>query len=154
MTQLNNPEFTLAVEFKEWHESNFRVVNKFYKSQNHKGRASGDERVFIAQKRCENSHQLNIIAAVRLIRYQGYYWLRSLYVEKSIQGNNVGSLLLSFLNQNIQQTIHCFPYIHLKRFYQNCGYSLTKLNDLPLPLQQLHQRYSTKSDRILIMSHL
>lgn len=156
MTPPNEPKLTSELEFKEWNESNFRAVNKFYKSQKHKGSASADERVFVVQQNGQmdgqNTSQSNIIAAVRLVPYEDYYWLRSLYVEKSLQGNNIGSQLLLFVNQNIQQTIHCFPYAHLKVFYQQCNYSLTELNDLPQALQQLYQRYSIKSDGFLIMS--
>jgi N-acetylglutamate synthase-like GNAT family acetyltransferase len=154
MSKSNNSDFILELEFKEWGETNFRAVNKFYKSQGHKGNASGDERVFVALKSSEDPHQLKVIAAVRLVHYQDYYWLRSLYVEKKLQGNNIGSQLLSFVSQNIQQAIHCFPYTHLQQFYKHNGYSLTSLNDLPHALQQLYGRYSTKSDRVLVMSHI
>jgi N-acetylglutamate synthase-like GNAT family acetyltransferase len=154
MTLPNQPKLTSELEFKEWNESNFRAVNKFYKSQKHKGSASAQERVFVVQKSRQNTSESKIIAAVRLVPYQDYYWLRSLYVEKSLQGNNIGSQLLFFVNQNIRQTIHCFPYAHLKVFYQLCDYSLTELNDLPQALQQLYQRYSIKSNGILIMSQI
>jgi GNAT superfamily N-acetyltransferase len=159
----------------EWQEPNFRAVNKFYKKQKHKGSASGDERVFVIVETArpdletndtlEDSIENSIIAAVRLVpgvshddsnnnSHTGYYWLRSLYVDKSLRGQNLGSQLLNYLHNHIKQDIHCFPYTHLQHFYEQSNYQLTLPKNAPLPLQQLYARYNRKGDSILLMSHL
>jgi len=144
----------------EWQEPNFRAVNKFYKKQKHKGSASGEERVFVitenqplALEPAENN-DTTILAAVRLVPAHGYYWLRSLYVEKGLRGQKLGSRLMAFVNDQVDIDIHCFPYPHLQTFYIQSGYELTPLTTAPEPLQQLYERYNRKADSILFMSRL
>lgn len=137
--------------FYEWKEPNFRAVNKFYKRQKHKGSASGEERVFVISKQ-QAVDESEIVAAVRLVPAESYYWLRSLYVDQSLRGKGLGSQLLSHINQQINMDIHCFPYTHLEGFYQSSGYEMTSVSSAPQALQQLYERYNRKGDSILFMS--
>ncbi len=142
-------------ELSEWSQPNFRAVNKFYRSQKHKGSASGDDRVFII------THQEDIVAAVRLVPYQDqdqnqdYYWLRGLYVKSELRGTGLGQQLLAFvkqkLAQQIEQPIYCFPYTHLEHFYQKSDYKLLSPQELPVPLLQLFNKYSGKGEGIICM---
>lgn len=143
------------LQCSEWAEDNFRGVNKFYKRQKQKGSASGDERVFVVNT-CDpiTSDEHILIAAVRLVPYSGYYWLRSLYVAAPHQGKGIGSLLLAFVNEQVKQDIHCFPYTHLDRFYALSGYQLTQPAQLPMSLSQLFDRYNHKGDNIIAMSRI
>ena len=148
-----------SLQIIEWQEANFRAVNKFYKRQKHKGSASGDERVFIALGDLPNdssdpSTEPSIIAAVRLAPADGYYWLRSLYVDKDLRGASIGSQLLAHVNTHVHSTIHCFPYAHLLNFYSQCGYQLSDITQAPAPLQPLYTRYNQKGDGVLFMSRL
>ena len=132
--------------FKEWHGENFRPVNQFYRRQKHKGSASGDERVFIIE------HDTQIIAAVRLVPYDGYYWLRSLYIEQSLQGKTLGSQLLNYVDHKIQRPIYCFPYLHLEHFYKQAGYDFVQETQMPQSILQLYTRYNRKGQGILAMA--
>jgi N-acetylglutamate synthase-like GNAT family acetyltransferase len=132
--------------FKEWQGENFRTVNQFYRRQKHKGSARGDERVFMI----EDDEQ--IIAAVRLVPYDGFYWLRSLYVEQSRQGHRLGSQLLAFVHSNTQLPIYCFPYLHLDHFYQQAGYDFIYEDEMPQSIHQLYTRYNRKGPGILAMA--
>ena len=143
----------------EWQEANFRSVNKFYKRQKHKGSASGNERVFVVYdaptKKVDNSEdEPSIIAAVRLVPAENYYWLRSLYVDRSRQGAGIGSQLLAHINTHVHSSIHCFPYSHLEAFYSQCGYQMINLDPGPLALQQLYKKYNQKGDGVLFMSRI
>lgn len=135
-----------TIILKEWQGENFRAVNQFYRRQKHKGSASGDERVFVIE------HDSQIIAAVRLVPYEGYYWLRSLYVEQTQQGKKLGSQLLAYLDQHIIQPIYCFPYLHLDHFYQQAGYQLIGEDKMPQSILQLYTRYNRKGQGILAMA--
>jgi len=133
------------IELCEWAQPNFRAVNKFYRSQKHKGSASGDERVFIA------SIEDDMLAAVRLVPHEGYYWLRSLYVKSELRGNTLGKKLLTLVRQKLTLPIYCFPYTHLEDFYLNSGYELLALEQLPQPLNQLFVKYQGKGSGIICM---
>ena len=130
---------------KKWTEENFRAVNKFYRSQKHKGSASGDEQVFVIYQ------AEDIIAAVRLVPYPNYFWLRGLYVKSELRGQQLGSLLLRQVHKEIQEPIYCFPYEHLLSFYSASGYTLFDVQDMPQALQDLYKRYSGKGAAILNM---
>ncbi len=133
------------ITLSEWAQPNFRAVNKFYRSQKHKGSASGDERVFIA------SYDDQVIAAVRLVPQQGFYWLRSLYVKNELRGQHLGLALLTLVRQQLTPAIYCFPYTHLEDFYQGAGYSPLASAQLPEPLQQLFVKYRGKGQGIICM---
>ena len=138
----NSPSYT----FSKWQGENFRAVNKFYRSQKHKGSASGDEQVFIIKD------DQDIVGAVRLVPYDGYFWLRSLYIEESLQKQGLGSRLLTFVHEHIQLPIYCFPYLHLDGFYSLAGYQLLDEDKLPNSLAQLHARYNRKGQGVLVMA--
>jgi len=132
--------------FLKWQAPNFRAVNQFYRSQKHKGSASGDEQVYVIED------DSAIIGAVRLVPYDGYYWLRSLYIKKEIQSQGLGSQLLAFVDQHISQPIYCFPYPHLDYFYSKAGYHTVGVDQLPQSLAQLYERYNRKGQSTLVMA--
>ena len=134
---------TLKIE--KWTGDNFRAVNKFYRSQKHKGSASGDECVFVIYQ------DKDIIAAVRLAPHDDYYWLRSLYVATQLRGQQLGSLLLKTVHDSISDPIYCFPFDHLLAFYEASGYQQLTEEDMPEALQDLYKRYSRKGTAIINM---
>ncbi len=133
------------VIIQRWSGDNFRAVNKFYRSQKHKGSASGDEQVFVIFQ------DEGVIAAVRLVPHEGYYWLRSLYVKTELRGLQLGSLLLKAVHSSINVPIYCFPYDHLLAFYKASGYEVLAVEDTPEALQDLYKRYSRKGTAIINM---
>ena len=144
--------------FQAWCEPNFRAVNRFYRSQKHKGSASGDEQVFVTYlKANEPDTEDTLVAAVRLVPHQGYYWLRSLYVDKTLRAQKLGSQLLTFVHSFLSEhdakplPIYCFPYTHLNGFYSQNGYTLLAPEALPESLNQLFTRYSGKGESIISM---
>ena len=156
-----NTRFTCQL----WQQPNFRAVNKFYRSQKHKGSASGDESIFVIYQDAEiNDHcdkaseplsnEPELVAAVRLVPHDNYYWLRSLYIKQELRGQNLGSELLAFVHQHITLPIYCFPYTHLEQFYGRAGYELVTPEQLPQSLNQLFERYQGKGQSILAMAKL
>jgi len=137
------------ITITEWSQPNFRAINKFYRSQKHKGSASGDERVFCM---FTQSTPNEIIAAVRLVPQHDYYWLRSLYIEQSFRRHSLGSQLLDYVHTHITQPIYCFPYEHLLEFYQTNSYTKIEVSGLPEPLKHLFLRYSNKGQKIISMA--
>ena len=134
-----------SLKIEKWTGDNFRAVNKFYRSQKHKGSASGLEQVFVIYQ-----HE-DIIAAVRLVPHDGYHWLRSLYVKTELRGQQLGSLLLKAVHDSINEPIYCFPFDHLLAFYEASGYQLLAEDDMPEALQDLYKRYSRKGTAIINM---
>jgi len=188
--QTSNPP---SYHFAEWQEPHFRPVNKFYKQQKHKGKANGDERVFVIYRQglgdseLDSTLESNIVGAVRLVpmlvlmhtsaheqattedptetldsHNSDYYWLRSLYIDSHLRGQQLGSKLLAYVRQNIASSptnptpkptpMYCFPYEHLLHFYQQAGWQLCELNALPQAIADLYIRYTQRGEKILAMS--
>lgn len=134
-------------QIEKWQQAHFRPINQFYKREKHKGSASGDEQVFYIHQQDE------VIAAVRLVPHEGYFWLRSLYVKEALRGQSLGRQLLTVVHQLIDLPIYCFPYTHLENFYGQCNYQLLSSEQLPANLQQLFKRYQGKGSHIICMGH-
>lgn len=139
-------EHSTDFQFTLWQGDNFRPVNQFYRSQKHKGSASGDDQVFIIQ------HDSAIVGAVRLVPFSGYFWLRGLYIQDVLQGKRLGSQLLDYVTAHISQPIYCFPYLHLDHFYSQANYQHVKENQLPDNIATLFARYNRKGQGVLVMA--
>lgn len=139
-------EFT----FEKWCEPHFRPVNKFYKSQQHKGKANGEDVVFVIW------YEGELVGAVRLVPYDHFYWLRSLYIKEALRGKGLGLELLNFVKRSLEgpfkKDIHCFPYEHLQSFYSLGGYRLSDSQLLPETLTDLYLKYLSRGERIIAMS--
>ncbi|GAA6134797.1 hypothetical protein NBRC116188_15870 [Oceaniserpentilla sp. 4NH20-0058] len=133
-------------QFSLWQGENFRPVNQFYRTQKHKGSASGDDKVFIIQQ------ESVIVGAVRLVPYSGYYWLRGLYIKNALQGKRLGSQLLDCVAAQISLPIYCFPYPHLDHFYSQAHYQHVDENLLPDNIATLFERYNRKGQGVLVMA--
>ena len=144
-TLITNPLEIDTLVIKKWAGDNFRPVNKFYRSQKHKGSASGDEQIFVIYQ------GEDIVAAVRLVPHPNYFWLRGLYVKSELRGQRLGSLLLKQIHEHIALPIYCFPYEHLQGFYNRSGYQLLELQQLPEAMRDLYKRYSRKGTAIINM---
>ncbi|WP_396588946.1 GNAT family N-acetyltransferase [Bermanella sp. R86510] len=133
------------IQYQQWQEPNFRAVNKFYRSQKHKGSASGNDIVYVAYNEDE------LVGAVRLVPYDNYYWLRGLYIASVLRNQGIGHTLMMHASEHTRWPIYCFPYKHLINFYRQVDYVQLAPEQLPNALQQLYQRHQQKSDNIAAM---
>ena len=156
---------TESIHYQRWCEANFRAINRFYKSQKHKGKANGSDIVYYAYT--QEPDKQTILGAVRLVPYTqeskatnnhsvltdppDFMWLRSMYIDETLRGNKLGSQLLDRINDEIELPIYCFPYDHLERFYGQCGYRLLTPDTLPEPLRDLFERYEKNGEKIITM---
>lgn len=147
------------IQFAQWQAPHFRPINKFYKSQKHKGKANGNDLVFYAYRMVDQEQ--DVLGAVRLVPDESsedikvesnYLWLRSLYIHEALRGKHIGSMLLEHVNDALTDTpIYCFPYDHLENFYGKAGYRLMEHDSLPPALQDLFERYTHRGEKILAM---
>lgn len=132
----------------EWREPHFRPVNSFYKQQGHKGKANGNDRVWVIEDAGK------VLGAVRLVPFTGYYWLRSLQIATTHQRQGLGIQLLAEINRSVPQTIYCFPHDHLQQFYEMSRYRLINLENCPENIRSLFSRYATAGSKILCMTRV
>lgn len=154
MNQTTSPHST--VSFDRWQAPHFRPINKFYKSQKHKGKANGDDWVFYAYQKMDDDEEM-ILGAVRLVPYSSedgdtYFWLRSMYIHQDWRGQKLGLALLNCVHEHISKMpIYCFPYDYLGSFYSQGGYQPLDAQDLPTSLADLYERYQRAGEKILVM---
>lgn len=152
------------IQFAQWQAPHFRPINKFYKSQKHKGKANGSDLVFYAYGTVNEEQK--VLGAVRLVpsdsedqsngnmtdEQSGYFWLRSLYIHDALRGKQLGTKLLECVHRSLSTVpIYCFPYDHLENFYSNADYRLVAEDSLPQALKDLFDRYVQRGEKIIIM---
>lgn len=128
----------------------FPLVNRFFKANGHKGKARGDERVFVLR----DSDEV-IRAALRACLRDSGYLLRSVQVDCRSYRQGLGQRLVSETVKQLQPaTCWCYPYNHLKQFYENCGFHLIGGDKVPKDIHQPFLRYREQGQVFLLMTTL
>lgn len=128
----------------------FPLVNRFYKEAGHKGKARGDDIVYVVRE------QGKIIAAVRLCPTQPPHseWLllRGMWVLPSKQRQGIGSeLMVALMHALSDRKIWCYPFRHLEAFYGLFGFSTLLPEMAPEFMAGPFEAYSRAGKKILIM---
>lgn len=127
----------------------FPLVNRFFKDNGHKGKASGDERVWVV--RCSKG---NIVAGLRASPKSEGYLLRSVWVGRNAQRKGIGSFFLREVLNDLG-SIHCwcYPYAHLELFYQKSGFFSPEPDSVPPDILAPYLRYQQQGHDFLLMCH-
>ncbi len=91
-------------------------VLKHYQECNYGAGINKDDLVIIAIDK-------EIVGAVRICVEQNIRVLRGMQVKKPFQRNGIGSLMLKYLEENLDlKDCYCLPYKHLREFYAQVGF--------------------------------
>lgn len=131
------------LQFIELEKVKYPLVNQFYKQFYKKGLASKDESVFILKHH-------SIISSVKLKRIDQSQLLTGVTTASNERGKGYASLLINNLLQQSSTTIYCFPYLHLKEFYQQCGFKQLPIEEAPQAIANQFQRYNNKQTLLLM----
>nr|WP_286198113.1 GNAT family N-acetyltransferase [Salinisphaera sp. G21_0] len=126
----------------------FPLINRFFKENGHKGKASSEERVWVA--RCAKG---NIIAGLRASPKSDGYLLRSVQVASNAQRKGIGSFFLSEVLKNLNAVnCWCYPYVHLELFYQRAGFFSPEPDSVPSDILAPYLRYRQQGHTFLLMA--
>ena len=126
----------------------FPLANCFFKANGHKGKARGDERIFVLR----DSNNI-IRAALRACPKDSGYLLRSVQVDCRIYRQGLGlQLVTSTVTLLEPAKCWCYPYPHLQTFYEKSGFTLIDENDTPKDIRQLFARYRNQGHQFLLMT--
>ncbi|ARU54962.1 GCN5-related N-acetyltransferase [Oleiphilus messinensis] len=125
----------------------FPLVNRFYKEAGHKGKARGDDVVFVLK-----AHGI-IRAAVRLCPVEGRLFLRGLWVMPEFQRQGLGSVLMQQVIEQYLQGRYCwcYPFAHLEVFYSQFGFKVVAPESVPECIAGPYTAYTRAGKAILIM---
>ena len=131
--------------FIELEKVKYPLVNQFYKRVYKKGIAGKNEAVFILK------NEQQIICSAKLKSIEQELLLTGVACDSHYQHQGYASLLVTKLLQIQEQSIYCFPYPHLKGFYQQLGFTLLTLEEAPKPIQQRFTRYLQHRELLLMV---
>ena len=126
----------------------FPLVNRFFKENGHKGKARGNERVFVLK-----GSDGQTLAALRATPKQNGFLLRSVQVDRSRYGEGLGSQLVSDTLTMIAPAIcWCYPFDHLQHFYESCGFQICSPEQVNDDIKGPFQRYTQQGQKLLLMT--
>lgn len=114
------------------------LVNKFYKQNRARGKAKGNETVWVV-KYCGS-----IIAAARIADISGHDFLTGVQVAQEFQRQGIAGKLIGEMLKGRQKPVYTFPYQYLVSMYKRLGFELCTPEELPKPLQQRFERYQAQ----------
>lgn len=115
-------------------------LNKFYKENKDKARAKPSDLMFAAvddEVTC---------AALRLLPYDNFLFLRSLLTHPSYRGQGIAERLIKYaidttLKSSASITIYTLPTPKAVSLYQRLGFVAIKGAEIPMPLQASYKRF-------------
>ena len=136
----------MHAEFRELPALMLPRVNRFFKANGHKGKAKSHERVFVLEQGGR------ITAALRACPEADGYLLRSVWVASHMRSQGLGTALLTqAVGQLGLSPCWCYPFGHLKRFYQQSGFIEADINAVPATIASRYLTYSHKHQGLLLM---
>lgn len=125
------------------------LVNKFYKANRARGKAKGNERVWVAKDNGE------IVGAARVADISGFDFLTGVMVAVTHQRQGIAAALVLQMVNAQQKPCFTFPYGHLVDLYQKLGFVEVDVSELPKPIEMRFERYRGQGrDIVAMVAHL
>jgi len=113
------------------------LVNKFYNKYGARGRATKQDIIWVVYA------ELEMIAACRIQRRDGYLFLSTLLVAPRWRKQGIAKKLLLLLLSKQQEAVFTFAYQSLIDFYRSIGFNYVLT--LPLPISTLFRVYKRRN---------
>jgi len=141
--------FLDQIQFKQAEDYSLPLVKQFYKFNKMRAQAPKGDLIFIA------TLNARIAAALRLHPINSCYLLRSMCVSAELRGQGLGSALLNYLQNQLNEIeCYCFPFSHLQNFYIQAGFQLCTTEDAPQAITDKFNRYLSNGKDICLMKHM
>jgi predicted N-acetyltransferase YhbS len=121
------------------HSHEFGKIKAFYQENGYSQSLDPTDKILVAEDGGE------ICAALRLCHEHGYLVLRGMRVSPEFQRQGIGSQLLRFALEGIQNEVcFCIPHSHLRDFYAQIGFEQISPEKAPAYLASRLDRYRRK----------
>ena len=123
-------------------------VKRFFREHGFRPQAPRGDDIYIALQ------GRKLLAALRLSPQQDSWLLRSMCVHRDFRHQGIGRFMLEQMQTNLQRyNCYCFPYAHLKDFYQRAGFVSIDAQQLPESLADRYNAYQQQGKNILVMQY-
>lgn len=116
--------------------SSSQQLNQFYKQYKDKARAKPDDFMYIAI-----NEENQVCAALRLLPYEGFLFLRSVLTAPQHRGFGIASNLILHAIQNHEGPIYTLPTPQAISLYQRLGFKPVSTQLIPNPLLASYRRF-------------
>ena len=125
------------------------TLNQFYKKHKDKARAKSTDLMFIACG-AETIH-----AGLRLLPYENYLFLRSVFTSPAERGQGTASKLITYaINATMKeysQPIYTLPTLAAVGLYERLGFEAVAISDIPVELIASYRRFRQTSNGPTVM---
>lgn len=121
------------------------LVNKFYKANRARGKAKGNEKVFVVRD------GQAIVGAARVAYISGSDFLTGVQVAQSHQRRGIARALIHEIISLQEKACYTFPYKHLISLYKSLGFIEVQADDFPKPVLMRFERYRAHGRDIIGM---
>jgi N-acetylglutamate synthase-like GNAT family acetyltransferase len=129
----------------QFKKSDCLKLNHFYKQHREKSRAKPTDSIYVA---IEGDV---IQAGLRLLSYDDYYFLRSVFTTPAIRGQGIASKLLAHAIGEYTQPIYTLPTSSAVGLYQRLGFKAVDTKDIPARLSSSYRRFRQPSQDPTVM---
>jgi N-acetylglutamate synthase-like GNAT family acetyltransferase len=125
------------------------ILNQFYKQYKDKARAKPTDLMFIA-------HEKDVIhSGLRLLPYENYLFLRSVFTSPTNRGHGTASQLITHaINAALKegsQPIYTLPTPAAMGLYERLGFKAVAVSDIPPELVASYRRFRQSSNGPTVM---
>jgi GNAT superfamily N-acetyltransferase len=126
-------------------------LNRFYKENKDKARAKPSDLMFVAQDEDEQ-----VRAALRLLPYQGFLFLRSVLTQAEYRGQGLASELIEFViqqqaNSGVNLPIYTLPTPLAAPLYIRLGFKPIDRDEIPSELLASYRRFRQSDNGPTVM---
>ena len=124
-------------------------LNQFYKQHKDKARAKATDVIYVAIEK-EVIH-----TGLRLLRYDEYFFLRSVFTAPKFRGQGIASALLSEVIKGCSHPIYTLPTAEAVGLYQRLGFKDVATCDIPAGLSASYRRFrqSSKGPTVMVINN-
>jgi N-acetylglutamate synthase-like GNAT family acetyltransferase len=126
--------------------SNSQKLNQFYKQYKDKARAKPDDLMYIAANEEDQT-----CAALRLLPYEGFLFLRSVLTAPQHRGLGIASSLIEYVIKKHEGPIYTLPTLQALSLYRRLGFQPVSTPEIPVQLLASYRRFRQANNGPTVM---
>jgi N-acetylglutamate synthase-like GNAT family acetyltransferase len=138
----------MNIDFMERSNETIDAINSFYAAAGYNGRATDEDKVFLAKS------GEKILGAVRITKENRSPILRGMFIHPDHRGSRIGLNLLKILPEylnSFREPCYAIPHDHLLNFYGKIGFTEVMPDEVPEFLKERFMEYCNRGLRVSLI---